>query len=195
MKIKRFNNLWTMGLIIFGSLLAILYLAKIIFPSFVVGVAEMPSIVKFGTFVDSHWWSYHAFNFVISFITAYFYCCACCRKKKLNKKDVLTVIVGLLILILFELFLPQYYYGANMTILFALPTVMIYLAKQTEIKYLYSTFITFSVHFLAQMLSAEIRDISNMISYPNSATFFVLLIDGFIWLVLLYNYFNYKERV
>ena len=59
MKVKRFENLWTMGLIIFGCLLAILYLLKLIVPEFVVGVAEIPQIVEFGNYVDSHDWAYY----------------------------------------------------------------------------------------------------------------------------------------
>ena len=39
----------------------------------------------------------------------------------------------------------------------------------------------------------EIRDIATMISYPNSATFTILTIDAYIWLFLLYSYYNYKE--
>ena len=47
MKVKRFNNLWAMGLILFGAILVAFYLAKIFFPEFIVGVAEIPAIVNF----------------------------------------------------------------------------------------------------------------------------------------------------
>ena len=45
MKIKKFNNLWAMGLILCGVLLVAFYVAKIFFPEFIVGVAEEPAIV------------------------------------------------------------------------------------------------------------------------------------------------------
>ena len=54
MKVKRFNNLWAMGLILFGVILVAFYVAKIFFPEFIVGVAEIPEIVKFGTLIDSN---------------------------------------------------------------------------------------------------------------------------------------------
>lgn len=54
MKIKRFNNLWAMGLILFGAILVAFYLAKIFFPEFIVGVAEIPAIVNFGNLIDGN---------------------------------------------------------------------------------------------------------------------------------------------
>ena len=52
MKVKKFNNLWAMGLILFGAILVAFYLAKIFFPEFIVGVAEIPAIVNFGNLID-----------------------------------------------------------------------------------------------------------------------------------------------
>ena len=63
MKVKRFNNLWAMGLILFGVLLVAFYVAKIFFPQFIVGVAQTPSIVKFGTYVDSNNIYIYLFNY------------------------------------------------------------------------------------------------------------------------------------
>lgn len=57
MKIKKFKNLWTMGLILFGVILIALYVAKIFFPEFIVGIAEIESVVKFGQYVDTHQWA------------------------------------------------------------------------------------------------------------------------------------------
>ena len=51
MKVKKFNNLWAMGLILCGVLLVAFYLAKIFFPEFIVGVAEIPAIVNFALLV------------------------------------------------------------------------------------------------------------------------------------------------
>lgn len=91
-KIKRFNNLWTMGLILCGILLIVFYISKIFFPEWIVGVAETPEIVKFGEFVDSHWWAYYLFTFATSYIGGYVYTCACCKQRVLNKWDNLIVV-------------------------------------------------------------------------------------------------------
>ena len=41
MKVKRFNNLWAMGLILCGVLLVAFYVIKIIYPEFIIGIAEI----------------------------------------------------------------------------------------------------------------------------------------------------------
>lgn len=48
MKIKKFKNLWTMGVVIIIAILLVLNIAKWIFPQFVIEVAQTPQIVKFG---------------------------------------------------------------------------------------------------------------------------------------------------
>ena len=40
MKIKKFDNIWIMGLILCGAILVFLYMLKIFFPSFVVETAQ-----------------------------------------------------------------------------------------------------------------------------------------------------------
>ena len=193
MKIKKFKNLWTMGLVIFGAILIAIYLLKLIFPTFVVGVAEIPSIVAFGNYVDSHLWAYYLFTFATSFIIGYFYCCACCRKKYLSLKDTCVLVVEILLLFAVEKYLPEYYLMFNILLMIIMPTVMNALNKVSGIKYLYSMVTCLTVHLLAQLFSLMIRDISTIISYPNSATFCILLIDVTIWTILLYNYYNFNK--
>lgn len=194
MKIKKFKNLWTMGLLLTGGALVTLYLIKLIFPNFIVGVAQLPSIVKIGTFVDSNIFLYYAFNFITSIIVAYFFCCASCRKKRLDYIDLIIVISLTIILNLLQVFLPLHYVYFNLLTMIACPCLICFKDKRIDIKYFYSTIICFSIHILAQILSLEIRGISTLISYPNSATYTILLIDVYICQFLLYNYFNFKEN-
>lgn len=193
MKIKRFENLWTMGLIIFGVLLVAFYLAKIIFPSFVVGVAQTPRIVEFGNFVDSHLWAYHIFNGATSFLILYFYTCACCRICKLYCKETLILIAHILLSHLIEVFLPNQLLAFNFIAYLSIPLIIVAIREIKDYKIFYSTAICFIISTIAQSFSLEIRGISTLISYPNTATFCVLLIDVYIWNILLYNYFNFKE--
>lgn len=194
MKIKKFKNLWTMGLIIFGAILTAFYLAKLIFPEFVVELAQIESVVKFGEYVDTHKWAYYLFTFLTSLFMYYFYCCACCRKKKLSIVQIILISITMILLFVVEKYLPAYYFGLNMITMIILPTIICKMDKCLEIKQLYSTATCFSIYYLAQMVSLEIRNISLLISYPNSATYTILLIDAYIWAVLLYNYFNFKEN-
>lgn len=76
MKIKRFNNLWAMGLILFGAILVAFYLAKIFFPSFIIGIAETPRIVEIGTIIQSNKWYLHLFNIANGYLTGYILFCA-----------------------------------------------------------------------------------------------------------------------
>ena len=165
MKIKKFNNLWTMGLIIFGAILVAFYLAKLIFPEFVVELAQIESVVKFGEFVDTHKWAYYLFTFLVSFITYYFYCGACCRKNRLSFIDFGLIAFSMILLFVIEAFLPNYYFGANMVIMIVLPTIICRIDKKEGIKYLYSTALTFGVYSIAQILSLEIRGISTLIAF------------------------------
>ena len=192
MRVKRFKNLWAMGLILFGTMLVAFYVAKIFFPEFVVGVAETPSIVKFGEFVDSHLWAYYLFNGAISFCASYLICCASCRTYKLNLSQTLVCVFAIVALFAIERFLVDLYVVANYTIMLVTPTICVKLSGKDSGKCFYPLVITLTSHWVAQAFTLRIRDISIMISYPNSATFTILVIDAFIWLVLFYLYFNYK---
>lgn len=194
MKIKKFKNLWTMGLIIFGAILTAFYLAKLIFPEFVVELAQIESVVKFGEYVDTHKWAYYLFSFIVSFIAGYFYCGACCRKKRLQFKDLCMIAIMVVSLIAIESLLLQYYVVFNTILMLGVPTLICLTDKQTDVKYLYSTVGTFTFYYLAQLFSLEIRNLATMITFSNSATLTILLIDVYIWAILLYNYFNFKEN-
>ena len=193
MKIKKFKNQWSMGLIIFGIMLIAFYLLKIINPEFVIELSEIDRVVELGEYVDSHKWAYYLFFFIISFAGGYFYVCACCRKKSLKFRDVCILAIEVILLFVVEKYLMQYYVYINWFCMLIMPTIICRLDGRTDIKYLYSTVSCLTIHSIAQLISLEIRNISLMISFPNSATFTVLTIDAFIWLVLLYNFYNFKE--
>lgn len=194
MKIKKFDNLWTMGLLLTGGILVLLYLIKLIFPNFIVGVAQMPSIVSIGNYIDTHKWAYYLFYSITSFLIGYFYCCASCRTKKLKPVHLIVVFVQIIINFIVEAILFEYYIYINIITMLMCPLVICFIEKHTDIKYFYSTIVCFIIHNFAQILSLEIRDIVSIIQMPNSATYFIILIDMYIWQILLYNFYNYKEK-
>jgi hypothetical protein len=154
-------------------------------------VAEMPSIVNFGSYVDSHLWSYYLFTFATSYIGGYIYTCACCKKRFLNKKDNFIVIgMTILPLVLFGLF-PTAYTPMLYICFIAMPTFVNAINKRKDLSF--NTIICYSLDQLFSALTLEIRDISILVSYPNSATFTILLIDGFIWRGILYLCCNYEK--
>ena len=138
MKIKKFNNLWAMGLILLGVILVALYVIKIFFPEYIIGVAQHESVVAFGEYVDSHSWAYYLFTFVTCIIIAYFFCCASCRKKYLCWRDLIIVTIETILMMVAQKLLPQYYLYINVIGMLGCPTLICFLDKQLDIKYLYS---------------------------------------------------------
>ncbi len=84
MKIKRFDNIWIMGLILSGTILVVLYVVKLLFLSFIIETAQNEKICLIGNYIDTHEWAWFLSSTVLSFVSYYFLCCACCRKTKLS---------------------------------------------------------------------------------------------------------------
>ena len=194
MKIKKFNNLWAMGLILMVVILLAIYGIKIINPAFIVGVAETESIVKIGQYIDTHKWAYYLANALLSFVMAYFYCGACCKKTKFNIKEMIVIFSYIIISLLAQTFLNQFFAVIDICLLIAMPMIINAMDKNSDANKLYSFGITFIIHNLAQIVSLQIRDVALMISQFNFATYIVLLIDVYIWLITLYFYFNFKKE-
>lgn len=194
MKVKRFNNLWTMGLILFGSLLVLFYIAKIFFPQFIISVAETPNIVKLGNYVDTHKWAFYIYHLIVSYIIGYVYCCACCRKMKLNLKENLVLFISIILVIISQEFLPEIYSAINYTIFVFAPFIMLLIDKNLTKETFCSTIICYVVDIMTQAISLFIRNIIILSTCVNSATMTILLIDMVIWRCLLYFYYNYKKE-
>lgn len=193
MKVKRFKNLWTMGLILFGGILVAFYIAKIFFPEFIVGVAEIPSIVKLGNYVDSHKWAYYLCHLAISYVGGYLYYSACYRKYKLNWKENVSIIAFIIITILIQNFLPKIYTPFLYTTFIIQPLIMLYIDNNINKETFISVCVCFVVDIMAQALSVQIRDIVILATQINTATITILLIDTWIWRILLYLFFNNKN--
>lgn len=193
MKIKKFNNLWAMGLILFGALLVAFYVAKICFPQFIVGVAEVPNIVKIGTYIDTNLWAKHLYNTLNAFVCLYFYLGACCRIYKFSWKGICIILLDIIVLRLVSEFIPNYYTTINYVFMILIPFLICLIENKTSKLTFMSTAICFTIDCLSQIISLEIRDLMSFIHNINSATFFVLMIDVFICRILLYLFFNYKK--
>jgi hypothetical protein len=194
MKIKRFKNLWTMGLILFGAILVLFYIAKIFFPEFIVGVAEIPSIVAFGNFVDSHLWAYYLYAFVIAYIGLYIYTCACANSKRLNLFGTIIILGFTVLSFVVQIFAPTIYNAYNYSCFIFIPFLYLLKCNNLTKETFISTVICFIVDIMAQSLSIFIRDIVLLSSCVNSATLTILLIDTWIWRALLYMFFNNKNQ-
>lgn len=56
-----------------------------------------------------------------------------------------------------------------------------------------TSIIVFGTHTIAQALSIKVRGLVFLLTDINYATIFLMMFDGFFWLLLFYFYFNYKE--
>jgi hypothetical protein len=194
MKIKKFKNLWTMGLLLCCGILVTFYILKLACPEFIVGVAELPTIVSIGTFIDTHSWAYFIYNIVIGFLSAYIYCGACCRKTKFNWKECLIILSFVLLLRGFNLLMPNQYNAMNYVVTYITPFIICLFNKSVSQKTFISTSICFCVDIVSQVLSLEIRNLIPLSKSLNIATITILLIDGYIWRTILYLFFNYKTN-
>lgn len=185
MKIKRFNNLWFMGLLLSAVILGAIYLLKIFMPQFVIEVAHIESIVRIGHYIDTHKWAWYLATFVFSCFSSYFYCAACCSRKTFKTKELMVIVAIVLCLFAVKEFFPIQYTNANVCSMIILPCILKGNFKNTAI--------TFSVINTLQIMTLEIRNIGLLISDYNFATLMILMIDYYILIVLMYFYFNYKK--
>lgn len=185
MKVKKFDNLWLMGIILCATILLGVYVVKVIFPEFVIEVAQIRTICEIGEFIDTHQWAYYLVTFCVSFFVYYIYCCACCQKKKLNFWENIGICVTIIALFLIQKYFPNQYTVINIISLIFLPFIYGGNFK--------STCICFISTNLLQTITLEIRSLGLSVINFNYATFTVLMIDYYILLVLLYLLFNFKK--
>lgn len=185
MKIKKFANLWTMGLILCAVILAIVYIAKIFFPEMVVEVAQIKSITRIGHYIDTHKWAWYVASTILSFFICYFTFCACCKKKYLTLTQTIIVIAYILILYVLKDYFPAQYTAVNISFMIFIPMIFKGDFKATAICFLSTNFI--------QTITGEVRGIMSMVIDFNFATLIILMIDYYILIFLLYMAFNFKK--
>ena len=190
MKVKRFNNLWAMGLILCGVLLVAFYVAKIFFPEFIVGVAETPRIVEIGTTIQSNKWLLHLFNLITGYINAYIFSCACCRTYKLNLKGHITILISNLILCLSSEFFAEHYTSINYITLVFIPFLICFFENNLTKETFISTSICFTLDLVFQIMSMLVRNLAVLTTKGNVVTFLIILIDVFIWRIILFFIFQ-----
>lgn len=183
-----------MGLILTGAILVLFYIAKIFFPQFIVVVAEIPSIVKFGNYVDSHLWAFILYHFVIAYIGNYLICCICFRKNKLTLKENLIMLAFTVFAISMNYILPKIYTPLTYVLSIIMPFTILYVDKNITRETFISTVVCYSIDIMSQALSAVIRDVVVLTTFINSFTMTILLIDIWIWRILLYLFFNNKKE-
>ena len=167
------------------GILICVYVAKLFFPTWVIGVATAPNIVMVGQYIDDNLWANILWSCAISFVVWYLYLCACLKKWHLNWKHILAVLGAISIFTICEHFYPILCLPIDLTLLIVIPTV--FNAKMKDVG------LIFPIHILNQFLTLQIRGIGIGFEHVNPTVLSILVIDVFIWLTLLYLFQNYKS--
>lgn len=163
-----------------------LYVLKIFIPEQFVLSIENENIIIISNFIDSNVFAYYTFGIITSFITYWLYLCAVCRRWYLKWYEcliVLLVIGGSIVLSLWD----TNVYSAYSVITF----IVLPLLFKSNLK---TVAITFSIHSLSQTFTLSIRGLSTYITTYTSLNILLLSFDMYLWLILLYIYYNYKKE-
>lgn len=161
------------------------YVLKFFFPKQFVMAIENENIVKVGNYVDNHKWLTILCACITSFITYWFYLCAVLKKWYLNWKQVLIVlaVIGA----------TQGLYELDATLSSGFAIVSMLLLPVFFKADLKVSTVVFCIHYLAQTLSLQIRQLPMLLTSVNYATILLLMLEAYFWLILCYLYTNYKK--
>lgn len=166
--------------------LVALYVLKIFFPEQFVMAIQNEKFIEIGNFIDSKEWLSYICSGITSFITMYLYLCAVGKRWVLPWKILLAlivIIIGTQVLYLYD---SSFANGIMTMSMFVLPYFMG--AK------LGVTAFTFSVHYSSQLMSLKIRNLPFLLTNINSIIAIFMTFECYLWLLLLYLYFNYKKE-
>lgn len=166
--------------------LACLYVLKIFMPEQFVLSVENEVIITIGTYIDNNEWAYYLFGILTSFITYWLYLCAVCRRWYLKWYEILTVLVVIGGSIGLSLWDTNIYSAYSVITFIVLPVIF-----KSDLK---TVATVFTIHSLSQTMSLTIRNLPMYITSPNSLTMFIMTFDCYLWLLLLYFYYNYKKE-
>lgn len=169
------------------AFLVAFYVIKIFFPEWFVLQVENERLIKIGSFIDQHWWAYEILCIITSFITYYLYLGAVKQKLLLGWKEIVAILCVMVITHLSYWFEPSFYTNLCFVSFVVLP--LINFDKEC---YKRMT-LCVAIHFLCQVLSLNIRNITSVITNFNSITLLMLTLECYFWLLLLYLYFNYNK--
>lgn len=162
------------------------YILKIFFPEQFVLSVENEIIIAIGNYIDNNEWAYYLFGIFTSFLTYWLYLCAVCKRWYLNWWQCLIVLAVIGASIGFSFVDVNLCSALSYTSLIILPFIF-----KAELK---PVAIVFTTHIFAQFLTTSIRNLPVYIAYYNSLIFAFLTAECYLWLLLFYVYFNYKEK-
>ena len=146
------------------------------------------SIIRVGSYIDSHIWLKQIVNCLTTLLSYQFYLCACCHKWHLSWKQYLIftpIIIGLTYL---NFYFPAQMVAVNFVFMFVAPIFL--KAKYIDVA------IVLATHTLGQLAILYIRSQPMALADVNVITQLICCIDCYVWLIIYYLYSNlYKETI
>ena len=167
--------------------LGAVYVLKIFLPEQFVFIIENEQLITIGRYVDSNIWLYNIIAVITSFISYWLYLGAVLKKYVLHWKELIAVAVAIAVTHLLYEFDQGLYSAASIAFMLLIP--MIFKAEYKPVA------IVFSIHCISQNLSLTIRNIPSLLTNVNFASVFLLTAESYLWLLLFYLYYNYKEEI
>lgn len=162
------------------------YILKFIFPDLLLLTIVDQNILTFGKFLESHIAILEIYYCITGFITFYLFICASRGSFRLNWKELIYLLCAVAINELITWFLPELMVHTS-------ASLMLLLAWLCKGKLSYTT-ISFVIHgYLSQFLFS-IRGFETVITQINTASGFILTIEGYVWMIILGLLFYLKEK-
>ncbi len=162
------------------------YVLKFFIPDQLVLSIENERLILIGNYIDSHLWVKYLFGTLTSFVIYWLYLCAVCKRWYLNIVQSIIVLIIIGLSNVFSQIDANLYSALSYTSFIILP--LLFGAKLKEVA------IVYTVHIFSQTLTLSIRNLPIYMTNINVLTIFIVGIESYIWLILFYIYYNYKEK-
>lgn len=175
--------------------LAAYYVLKFFFPEEFIMSLEVLGLVQAGEFIDSHIWLSMPLGILIGVLSDYLYFGAVCQRLILNKFLILFSIV-------YNIAFECYYTFASPDVVaeFANLVIVIHTCYMLLIPLFFTNklkplAITYTIHSVAQLLTLSIRNLGMLLTHISLLINFIVCLESYLWLLLLFVLFNYKKEV
>lgn len=182
-------------IILVAVFLVALYVVKIFFPEQFVMAVSNQNIINIGEFIDNHIALYFIVGIVLGCVFDYLYFSAVCRTFKLKLPLLIIILAYNIIYNSLYTFLPvdiKVKYSAMFVVASICYMLAIPILFTKELKPLA---VTYSINYIAQTLSLEIRSLGVLLTTANFLTMFLMTTETYLWLVLCAFLFNKKKEV
>lgn len=170
------------------------YILKIFFPEQFVMSIENKVFIQIGNYIDSHKWLSCIYGIVLGFIFDYLFFGAVCKQKKLNYKLIIIIIVYNIAFSCVYNFANPLFLQEYSLIISAISSCYMILIPMFFTKTIKELSITYCINYISQTLSLNIRNLSLLLTNTNSLIISLMTIESYLWLILLFIYFNYKKE-